>query len=75
MKHTPQSALSMLNNDILKVFDRAPVVSATELAVAKFVQAGLDHLVERAELDVKLSFSVEFDPKEGRYMAVLKGAF
>lgn len=72
---TPQSALDLINNDIAKAFENPKVTDGIELAIEKFVQASLDGLLERNHLDVKVKFSVELDPKEGRYMAFLRGTF
>jgi hypothetical protein len=75
MKHTPQSALDMINADVAKAI-RSPVFEkAAEQAVQRFVQAGLDGLLERKHLDVKVKFSVDFDPKKGQFMAFLSGTF
>lgn len=75
MKLTPQSALDLINNDIAKAFKNPKVTDGIELAIEKFVQTGLDAFIERQHLDVKVRFSVELDPKEGRYMAFLRGTF
>lgn len=75
MKLTPQSALDLINKDVAKAFENPKVTDGIELAIEKFVQAGLDGLLKRNHLDVKVQFSVELDPKEGRYMAFLRGTF
>lgn len=72
MKLTPQAAIDIINNDLM----HAPLFEKTaEQAVQRFVQLGLDALVERGQLDVKLTFSVDFDPKKGQFMAFLSGTF
>lgn len=75
MRHTPQSALDLINGNVAKAV-RSPVFEkAAEQAVQQFVQQGLNQLVERGQLDVKVKFSVDFDPKKGQFMAFLSGAF
>ena len=75
MKHTPQSALDLINADVENAI-RSPIFEkAAEQAVQRFVQAGLDAFIERKHLDVKVSFRVDFDPKKGQFMAFLSGTF
>jgi hypothetical protein len=63
----------MINLDVEKAI-RSPVFEkAAEQAVQRFVQLGLDALMERAQLDVKVKFSVDYDPKKGSFMALLSG--
>lgn len=65
----------MINLDVEKAI-RSPVFEkAAEQAVQRFVQAGLDGLLERGHLDVKVKFSVDYDPKKGSFMALLSGTF
>lgn len=75
MKLTPQAAIDVINTDLMRVV-RSPVFEKTaEQAAQRFVQLGLDAFVERGQLDVKLTFSVDFDPKKGQFMAFLSGTF
>lgn len=79
MKLTPQQALDLLNGDALKAF-RSPLaddlaLKAVSVGVERFVQLGLDAMLERAEIDARIQFSVNIDPKTGTFMAFLKGSF
>ena len=79
MKLTPQRALDVINEDLLRVI-RSPigVLVATTLAseaASRFVQSGLDAMLERAHIDARVQFSVTHDPKTGTFMAFLKGTF
>jgi hypothetical protein len=75
MKHTPQSALDLINLDITKAMHSPVFEKIAEQTVQRFVQAGLDAMLERGHLDVKVKFSVDFDPKKGSFMALLSGTF
>lgn len=75
MKLTPQSAIDLINADVAKAITSPVFEKIAEQAVQRFVQASLDALVERGNLDVKLSFSVDYDPKKGSFMALLSGSF
>jgi hypothetical protein len=79
MKLTPQQALDLLNGDAAKMF-RSPLANdialkAASTGVERFVQIGLDAMLERAEIDARVQFSVNIDPKTGTFMAFLKGSF
>ena len=79
MKLTPQGAIDLLNDDLLKVF-RSPLgqhmTNKLQVeAVSQFVQAGLDAMLLRANVDAQVKFSVRHDLKTGTFMAFLKGTF
>lgn len=79
MKLSPQRAIDIINDDLLRVI-RSPLgdLAATKLAseaAQRFVQSGLDAMLERAHLDARVQFSVTHDPKTGTFMAFLKGTF
>ena len=79
MKLSPQQALDTINADLLKAF-RSPIgdAVATKLAsesAQRFVQEGIDAMLERAHIDARVQFSVTHDPKTGTFMAFLKGTF
>ena len=70
-----QAALDLINGDAVRAFANAKAVDGIELLVERFVQTSLDALVERGVLQVQVKFAVELEPKEGRYMAFLRGTF
>lgn len=79
MKLTPQQALDSINSDVAKAF-RTPIgqpilAKLEEEAAHRFVQAGLDAMLERAHIDARVQFSLEHDPKTGTFMAFLSGTF
>lgn len=65
----------MINADVAKAIQSPIFEKGAEQAVQRFVQLGLDALMERAQLDVKVKFSVDYDPKKGSFMALLSGTF
>lgn len=79
MRLTPQQALDAINADLLRAI-RSPIgdTAATELAslaAQRFTQAGIDAMLERANIDARVQFSIDHDPKTGTFMAFLKGSF